>query len=171
MSPGRVVLIGFMGSGKTTVGRILASRLGWAFIDTDTLVEERAGARIAEIFRTQGEDAFRELESMVIAELAPRGKIVVATGGGAPAQQANRAFFEQQSAAVFHLRVSLASALRRTGGNPARPLLSQDQAAISALYESRRTLYDALGVPVETEGLSPAAVAEQVMMLLKSPTR
>ena len=171
MSPGRVVLIGFMGSGKTTVGRILAERLGWQFVDTDSLVESRAGTRIAEIFRTVGESAFRELESGVITELASRGSLVVATGGGAPAQPGNRSFFSREGSSVFHLKVSLFSALQRTQNDSGRPLLAQNQRAISALYDSRVPLYDEMGIPVDTEGRSPAEVAGQIMMLLGNPRR
>jgi shikimate kinase len=169
--PEKVVLIGFMGSGKTSVGRVLAERLKWDFIDTDSLVETRAGERIAQIFDSEGEKAFREWESRVIAELAPRLRLVVATGGGAPAQPANRGFFTRAGSAVFHLKVPLAVALRRTGKDTRRPLLSQDQGAVRDLYDSRLPLYDALGVPVETEGKSPAEVAEQIMMLIENPSR
>jgi shikimate kinase len=171
VSPGRVVLIGFMGSGKTTVGRILAGRLGWDFIDTDALVESRAGARIAELWRSRGERAFRDMESGVIAELASRVKIVVATGGGAPAQTGNRDFFTDEETAVFRLRVTLASALKRTHHDSGRPLLAQEPGAIDALYDARQSLYDRLGIPVETEQMSPAEVAEQIITLLRDPTR
>jgi shikimate kinase len=171
VSPGRVVLIGFMGSGKTTVGRILAERLGWDFIDTDALVEARAGARIAELFRTGGEGTFREWESRAIAELTPRSSIVVATGGGAPTQPANRGFFSPEVSSVFHLRVSLAVALQRTRSGFGRPLLAQKQSAISALYQVRQPFYNELGIPVDTEGKSPAEVAGRIMTLLGHPSR
>jgi shikimate kinase len=171
VSPGNVVLIGFMGSGKTTVGRILAQRLGWDFIDTDALVESRAEARIAEIFRSKGERAFRESEKRVLAELGTRSGLIVATGGGAPAQIDNRTFFSKESSAVFHLRVSLETALQRTRNESPRPLLMQTKQAIHALYESRLPLYEELGIPVETEGRSAAEVAEQIMKLLGSPSR
>ena len=165
----RVILIGFMGSGKTSVGRALASRLGWELVDTDALVEERAHASIADIFRDRGEHAFRELEAEVLASLRGRARLVVATGGGAPAQPRNRDFFRGQ--AVFHLRVSLETALQRTGGNLDRPLLSQGDEAVRALYESRWPIYEALGSGVETGGRDPAAVAEQILDLLRNPTR
>ena len=87
MPPQRIALIGFMGAGKTTVGAILAARLGWDFVDTDALIEVRAGAPVAAIFRERGEQAFRDLEADVLAELAQRQRAVIATGGGAPAQE------------------------------------------------------------------------------------
>jgi shikimate kinase len=171
VSPGTVILIGFMGSGKTTVGRILAGRLGWDFIDTDSLVESRAGVRIADLWSSQGERAFRDMESSVIAGLASRRRIVVASGGGAPAQEANRDFFAKEGTSVFHLRVGLASALHRTRSDTGRPLLAQEQGAIRTLYDARQSLYERLGIPVETEQRSPREIAEQIMMLLQAPTR
>ena len=157
-----------MGSGKTSVGRVLASRLGWELVDTDALVETRAGAIVADIFREKGEPAFRELEAQTLASLIGRRNVVIATGGGAPAQARNRDFFIGQ--AVFHLRVSLENVLQRTGGNRERPLLSQGEPAVRALYESRRPVYESMGTGVETDGRDPAAVAGEILRLLKSPT-
>ena len=171
MKPKRIVLIGFMGAGKSSVGRIVAERLGWDFVDTDAFVEARAGARIAEIFRTSGEATFREWESRVIGELAARTRIVVATGGGAPTQPSLRSFFAGQDSTVVHLRVSLADALQRTGNHAGRPLLSQSEDAIRALYQGRQAIYEELGMPVETDGKTPLETAEQIMLLLGNPSR
>jgi shikimate kinase len=164
----RIILIGFMGSGKTSVGRVLASQLGWELVDTDALVESRAGAMVADIFREKGEPAFRKLEAEVLDSLRGGRNLVIATGGGAPAQPRNRDFFAGQ--AVFHLRVSLENVLERTGGNRERPLLSQGEEAVRALYESRRPVYESMGISVETDGRDPAAVAEEILRLLRSPT-
>jgi len=78
-----LALVGFMGSGKSTVGRLVAQDLGFQFVDTDSLIEEKAGISIAEIFATEGEEAFRQLERGMILELAKKDKLVIATGGGA----------------------------------------------------------------------------------------
>ena len=112
MPPDRIVLIGFMGAGKTTVGALLAARLGYTFVDTDSVVEQRAGAPVAALFRERGEAAFREMEAAALAELAGRTRVVIASGGGAPAQARNALFF-RRAAATFHLRDSLAAALER----------------------------------------------------------
>ena len=85
-----IFLIGYRGSGKTTIGRILAARLGWAFVDADTLLEERAGKSIRQMFATDGEPAFRDLESAILAELSQRTNVVVATGGGVVMRDRNR---------------------------------------------------------------------------------
>jgi shikimate kinase len=170
MLPDRVVLIGFMGAGKTTVGRIVAERLGCDFVDTDDLVEERARASIAAIFRDRGEKTFRDIEAEVLAALGGRRRVVVATGGGAPAEPRNRSFFTS-GAATFHLRVSLAAARRRSVRNALRPLLAQDDAAVRRLYESRQPIYEQSGMPVDTDGRDPAEVAEEIIGLLGNPRK
>jgi shikimate kinase len=165
----RIILIGFMGSGKTSVGRVLAARLGWDLVDTDSLVEAGAGATVADIFRNRGEPSFRALESEVLASLRGRRSVVIATGGGAPAQPPNRDFFTGQ--AVFHLRVSLGNALLRARGNRDRPLLSQGEEAVRALYENRQPIYESLGEGVETDGRDASSVAEEILGRLRDPTK
>jgi len=168
--PPRIALIGFMGAGKTTVGRILARRLDYDFVDTDDIIVQRAGAPIAEIFRTRGEAAFRRLETGALLSLAGRTRAVIAAGGGAPAQEANRQFFAYP-AVTFHLRVSLPNARGRTR-NPrgdVRPLLSQGEEAVHRLYDARLAIYEELGQPVETDDRTPAEVAELIIRLLGDP--
>jgi shikimate kinase len=168
--PDRVILIGFMGSGKSTVGRILADRLGWDLADTDALIEARAGAPVKDIFRDLGERAFRDKEAEVMAALRGRTRLVVATGGGAPAQERIREFFSG-AVAIFHLRVSLDAMRQRTGNGTQRPLLALGADALRSLYESRQPLYESLGVSVETDGRTPEEVAGEILLLLRSPTR
>jgi shikimate kinase len=168
MPPERIALIGFMGAGKTTVGALLAARLGYTFVDTDAVVEQRAGAPVAVLFRERGEAAFREMEAAALAELAGRKHLVIASGGGAPAQARNAGFF-RRAAATFHLRVSLASALKRTAGTAARPLLAQEESVVRALFEGRQRVYEGLGTGVDTEGRDPAEVVEEIVRLLAGP--
>lgn len=168
MTPRRIVLIGFMGSGKTTVGRIVAERLGWEFVDTDACVEERAGTPISRIFREQGEKAFRDAEALVLEECGTRARLVVATGGGAPAQARNRGFFS--TGAIFHLKTSLATARERTRGDTARPLLQQEEDAVRVLYDGRQAFYDELGIPVDTDGRTPLDVADEILGLFRNPS-
>ena len=161
----RIALIGFMGSGKSTVGRLLARRLGYRFVDVDALIEEREGRSIREIFAAEGEEAFRRLESRALRELAAAQAIVAAAGGGAPIRPENRLFFTE-SARTFYLEVSFDEFLERTGADPARPLLERGTEELRKLYENRRPIYESLGRPVSTAGRSPAAVVEEILSLL-----
>jgi len=164
-----VALIGFMGSGKSTVGRIVAEKLGCRFVDTDALVVERAGAPISRIFSERGEAAFRELEAQVLLSLSSARGSVIAAGGGAPAQPRNRQFF--LDARTFHLRVSFRSVRERTAEDTDRPLLSQNDDVVRRLYEGRLAAYEELGEPVETDGRTPLDVAEEIILLLRGPRR
>ena len=166
MRPDRVILIGFMGCGKSTVGRLLAERLGWELVDTDALIEARTGTPVTRIFRDQGEHAFRDTETEALASLEQKPRLVVATGGGAPAQPRNRKFFST-TAAIFHLRVSLAAVRERTRGDAGRPLLSLSPNALRALYDSRQPIYDSMGTAVETDGRTPEEVADEIFRQLE----
>lgn len=168
--PPLIALIGFMGSGKSTVGAILAEKLGYELIDTDELVVDRAGAPIARIFAEKGEAGFRDLEAAVIQSLSGRSHAVIAAGGGAPAQARNRRFFAE-SARTFHLRVSFHEVRQRTRGDLGRPLLSQDDDVVRRLHEGRLAVYEELGEPVETDGRTPLEVADRIIDLLGSPRR
>ncbi len=167
--PPRIALIGFMGSGKSTVGPILARLLGYGFMDTDELIVQRAGAPIAELFRREGEPAFRRMESLALAELALRSGVVIASGGGAPAQPSNREFFALH-ARTFHLRVSFAAMQARTAGNAERPLLAQDEPAVRRLFDARLPVYESLGEPVETDGRAPREIAASIVAALRRPS-
>jgi shikimate kinase len=161
-TPTRIGLIGFMGSGKSTVGPLIAGLLGWDFVDLDTLVEARAGCPIAAVFDTHGEERFRALESESLHDLAGRRRVVIATGGGAPMRDANRWFFRDAETAVFHLHVSLDGALARTRGDASRPLLAQGTDEVHRLYESRLPRYQELGPDIVTDGRTPEEVAAEI---------
>jgi len=157
-----IVLIGFMGAGKTTVGRLVAGRLGLPFVDTDEVVARRAGASVPEIFDTKGEAVFRELERVAAAEALAGPQAVVALGGGAPFHAGTRAALA--GATVVHLDVSFEEATSRLGPGiegGERPML--DLRDPKELYIERALLYDeAAGVRVLTDGLTPEKVAAEV---------
>jgi shikimate kinase len=159
--PARVALIGFMGAGKSTVGRQLAARLGYAFVDLDREIEEGSGKAIREIFSEQGEEAFRRLETDALAALASRRRVVVAAGGGAPVQPENRAFFHET--ATFYLEIGFEEFLRRTLANPARPLRGRPEEELRALFERRLPVYLELGQAIRSERRSPREVVEEIL--------
>ncbi|MFQ5381110.1 MAG: shikimate kinase, partial [Dehalococcoidia bacterium] len=144
MTVDRVFLVGLSGSGKTTVGRKLARRLDWEFVDTDEEIEARAGRSVASIFADDGEDAFRDLEANVLRDVAARAGTVIATGGGAPLRGSNREVLA--GGLVIWLDITPRGAERRlaaAGGADTRPLLSGGAGPkLEALFERRRHLYE-----------------------------
>jgi shikimate kinase len=136
-----IFLVGFMGSGKSTVGAALAERLGWAFLDTDTRVEERAGRTIEAIFREDGEARFRELEDEVVAGLDGLHRAVVATGGGLFLRFANRRRLRGLGHSVW-LDVPLETCVGRVGRGAGRPLWDlSDRVGLRALFDRRAAVY------------------------------
>jgi len=122
-----IILTGFMGSGKSTVGKLLAEQLGYEFIDTDQLIEKKEGMSIPDIFRERGEAAFRALERLVAKELGGKSSLVIATGGGLMLDDENAGIL-QKTGRVFCLVASPEEILRRISKNPEgdRPLLQAD---------------------------------------------
>jgi len=156
-----IVLCGFMGCGKSTVGRVLARRLGCDFIDMDSYIEARAGRAIPQIFSEDGEEGFRELEHRAARELAAKENTVVASGGGALLFARNVQAFSP--CAVVFLDVPFEVCYRRIRDS-SRPLVRQNsREAMLALYERRRPLYlRAASLRVAGE-LAPEAAADAVL--------
>lgn len=156
-----LVLTGFMGTGKTTVGRILAERLGCDFVDTDAVIESRAGP-IHEIFERDGEAGFREMERTVARELAGRTGLVIATGGRMMLDPECAACLEP-GADVICLTADPATIIERVGDTARRPLLDVPDAParVRALLDKRAEGYGRFAA-VDTEGRSPDEVADAV---------
>jgi shikimate kinase len=135
-------LIGMMGAGKSTVGRLLARRCGFDFIDCDRELEARSGVTIATIFELEGEESFRRREAALIDELTQRPRTVLATGGGAILDEENRGHLRSRGL-VIYLRASVDEILRRTNRDRARPLLqtTDRRGRIAQLLAEREALY------------------------------
>ena len=159
-----IVLIGFMGSGKTTVGRMVAARLGLPYVDTDALIARRSGMSVAEIFASRGEDHFRNLEAEVVAETLTGREAVVSLGGGAVTTETTRTLLSSHRT-VF-LDVGLEVAMERARRDPTeRPLLNSGD--VARLYERRRALYRSTGHhAIAVDGLAPHEVAARVVAQL-----
>ena len=163
----RVVLVGFMGSGKTSVGRELAALLGFSFLDLDALIEERTGRRVAEIFHESGEPFFREQERAAARLAAERQACVIATGGGAFAEQETREILGRGSVCVY-LRCDLETALGRLGADNSRPL-SGNRETMAKLLAAREPSYRAADVSLDGSHGTPAELAAEIVRALVSP--
>ena len=165
-----IVLVGFMGAGKTTIGQLLSSRLGLPFADADTVIEDRAGTPVRQIFAERGEPAFRALEHETIASLLTGPRMVLALGGGsvehvqtrrlltAPRGPGNPAGAEE----VVYLHVPFAGALDRVGGDDGRPMLRRPD--LAAVYQRRLTAYQQVAtLTVSTAGRPPEHVCTEIM--------
>src|SRR6202021_2986879 len=162
------VLVGFMGAGKTTVGHIVAERLGQPFVDSDVLIEQRTGRSIRDIFRTEGETYFRELEHATVADLVRGQEAVIALGGGAVEDPRTRAVL--RNARVIYLRVGYDEAMSRVQGDEYRPMLHRPD--LDELYKKRLPVYEDLSVlTIDTDGRRPDAIAREVLEeLTRLPT-
>ena len=160
-----IVLVGFMGSGKSSIGRQLAKRLGFQFLDTDQLIVDRAKKEIADIFAMDGEAAFRDLETSVLASVAHLQRCVVATGGGAVIREQNRQIM-REIGFVVGLTADPQVIYERVSRNNKRPLLqTQDpRGTIIALLESRRSAYEqAARFTLDTTHLTHAQAVEAII--------
>ena len=163
-----IALIGFMGAGKTSVGRLVADQLHFDYLDTDELIQSRAGRTITEIFSTDGEPAFRKMESDLVAELAARTKTVIATGGGLPMNPQNLASLKTH-ALVVCLWASPEKIWERVKNQTHRPLLHDPdpQKKIRELLAAREPFYRQADVLVNTDIRSVREVAQQVVHQFK----
>jgi len=162
--PKRVVLVGPMGAGKSTIGRMLAKELGYRFMDSDRIIEERCGANIPWIFDVEGEDGFRQRETAMLSELASDPQTVLATGGGAVIREENHSHLKRD-AVVVYLKASLEQQVERTRKDKNRPLLQNDnpEAVLRRLFALRDPLYTELAdIVMFTDRKSPRLVVRQL---------
>ena len=164
-----IALIGYRGTGKTTVAQILAKRLGFDWVDADVEVEQRAGKSIADIFETSGEEAFRDLETEVVADLCQREHTVLALGGGAILREANRKCLAQCQQIVW-LQASAETIAQRLGTDPTtadrRPNLTNRGGLheIEQMLATREPIYRACAtLEVDTEGKDPANIVDEIV--------
>jgi shikimate kinase len=167
-----VVLTGFMGTGKTSIGERLAARLGRPFIDTDTLVEQRDGRPVAAIFAEAGEAYFRAAERQAIAEAVTVPGAVIATGGGAVVDPANVARL-RAAAPIVCLTARPAVILARAGDGRTRPLMQGDDPArrIAALLAARASAYAAADLELDTSDAAIDDIVAAIERFLRERTR
>ncbi|MEX0617477.1 MAG: shikimate kinase AroK [Pseudohongiellaceae bacterium] len=167
---GNVFLVGPMGVGKTTIGKVLAEQTGLSFFDSDREIESITGADIPWIFDVEGEAGFRTRESKMLNELTRRNDIVLATGGGAVLSEANRDVLRNRGVVVY-LRASIAQQIDRTSRDKNRPLLQTPDpvARIKELMKERDPLYREIShIIVDTNRRNPRAITAEIIDRLKS---
>lgn len=164
LGEGNVILMGFMGSGKSTVGRVLARDLGWDFVDTDRLIESEQEKSIPQIFEQSGEQGFRDMESELAERLGGMHRRVIATGGGFPLREKNLEAARRAGAVVL-LMASPDQIWHRVASSKHRPLLQKDdpQGEIRRLLAERKPAYDAIAIKVRTDGKTPYTIAEEIL--------
>jgi shikimate kinase len=168
--PRRIVLTGFMGSGKSTVGPLLAARLAWSFVDVDDVIETETSTAIAQLFAQHGEPAFRDREHQTISRLATVDAQVLALGGGAIEHPATRALLlAHPGTLLVHLEVELATTLARCQGTEhIRPILA-DQANLASRYRRRLPLYRTAHVSIPVDTLTPDQAVDAILLAARLP--
>ena len=164
MKRSNIALIGFMGAGKSSVGRALAGKLHKRYVELDALIEKRSGKSINDIFASEGEPAFRKLEAELTAEVAGGKNQVIGCGGGVVLNQVNINNLKESSA-VIYLEASPEVILQRTAGSQARPLLknANREGTVRKLLEMRLPLYDkAADITIDTSDLSIDEVVQRI---------
>jgi shikimate kinase len=169
MNMRNIVLVGFMGTGKTTVGKLLSEKTGMPLIDMDSIIVERAGKSINNIFAEDGEAHFRHLERQLVKELSATNGHVISTGGGVVLNPDNIADFEKTGLVVC-LLADAETVLNRVRHDTSRPLLAGDkEARIIQLLETRQPLYESIRHRIDTSGRpSPVPTAQEIIDLYES---
>ena len=165
LAPQKIVLVGPMGAGKSTIGRLISKQLQLPFKDSDTVIEERSGADIPWIFDVEGERGFRQRETLVLRDLLEESPLVLATGGGIVLKEENRQLLKRADV-VIYLSADLAHLVQRTEKDKKRPLLQVDdpQAQLALLLEQRDPLYRQVATRiVTTDTRSPKLVAKEIV--------
>lgn len=161
-----IVLIGFMGTGKSTVGKRLAQSLSWNFVDTDCEIGEVTSLSVSEIFRRHGETRFRSEESIVVTRLSQQEQLVIATGGGTVLNPLNLSALAKNGI-VIALHASLEAILSRIGHKNDRPLLKGPREAIEKLWSERQNVYVQADYIVDTSQKNVDEVVKEILLLLE----
>lgn len=164
-----IVLTGFMGTGKTVIGKTLSRLLSRRLIDVDEEIEKSQGMTINEIFKNFGEPRFREIESEMIRSLSEKKDVIISAGGGAVLRQENMDAF-RKNGIIICLMAKPETILRRTSHDSSRPLLQVDDPLkkINKLLDFRRPFYEKADIMIDTEDKTPLQIAEEIISVIKS---
>ncbi len=162
-----IILTGFMGCGKSTLGRLLAQKMQYRFLDSDAVIEQKAGMTVTELFEQRGEQAFRRLETRVLEELLQQTSLVLATGGGIVLEKENRDLLLNKGLVIF-LKAQPETVFQRVLQSSHRPLAKgKSLKELSALYQSRMPLYEQCHICYEEFDKSPLQCVNELMAILK----
>ena len=166
--PPRLILIGPMGSGKTTIGQLLATKLNLAFRDTDHIIEQESGKSVAEIFLEDGEEKFRALEKSVLRKELLSDETILALGGGAPISIDAQSALKVITTPVIYFDISLASVAPRIGFNRDRPLLlNNPRGQWELLMQERRPIYEEIADKViDVNAKSESDIVDEILMVI-----
>jgi shikimate kinase len=142
----KIILVGMMGAGKTTIGKLLSNQLGFNFIDLDRKIEEKSGVKINTIFEIEGEEGFREREYLALNDALAQEKVVISTGGGVVVKEINRSLIKKSEAMVIYLKANLDILVGRLKNDKTRPMLDKDnkQLSLQQLLSKREPFYENL---------------------------
>jgi shikimate kinase len=160
-----IYLTGFMGSGKTTIGRALSEKLGIPVIDTDEMIEKKAGKTIPAIFADEGEERFRKYEQEILKQL-PTNDVIITTGGGMVISKENRSWMKKHGNVIF-LSCSLDIIFQRLQSDTNRPLFSQNKEKMKELYEKRLPYYLEAAFTIDTSHKSVEEIVEDIVRMIK----
>jgi shikimate kinase len=163
-----IVLTGFMGTGKSSVGKMLAKQMGYDYCDLDDVIVEQAGMTINEIFARYGETHFRDLEAKAVNQVSTAENLVIATGGGAVIREDNRKRL-RSTGIIVNLEASLEEITARLSGNTDRPLLKDEKSRqkVSAMLKEREPYYAEADIRIDTTGKKVEDVVREIMFQLK----
>ncbi|NPA52924.1 MAG: shikimate kinase [Aquificae bacterium] len=161
-----IYLVGFMCSGKTTIGKLLSKETGLKFVDIDKLIEEETKTEIADIFKNYGEEYFRQLEKEKMKEISQKKGLIVSTGGGLGADIENMNLMKKTGTVIW-LKVSLDTVLKRCINDKTRPILNLPKDKLTQLFKERETIYKLADFKIDTEKQTPEDTVKEITFLLK----
>ena len=164
-----IFLVGLMGSGKTTIGKIIAKKLNYKFIDSDALIEEKTGVKVPLIFEYEGESGFRKRETKILSEIIKMNSIVLATGGGIILSKTNRQLLSKSSV-VIYLNATIKELVKRLANDKERPLIQNvnKEKKLKELIEHRGKLYESVADHViETKEKRASEIAGEIILNLR----
>ncbi|WP_457640956.1 shikimate kinase [Persephonella sp.] len=161
-----IYLVGFMGSGKSTIGKLLAKETGYRFVDIDKEIEKNEDMSIKEIFSSKGEKYFRDLEKKMIKNFVEKKGFIVSTGGGLGADKENMELMKKKGVVIW-LDVSLDTVLKRCGEDENRPLLKKSRNDLEKLFEKRKQIYASADIHIDVNNKTPDQIVKEILRKIR----